>query len=97
MAAIEVESVEDDSLAKNPEDSGYISWNNSQTGGGMPISRIIQFYGTSLKDNANRQETEKKHHYEKNKIISHNHQNSKQFSLSIQLDSSRKQQREHRY
>ena len=31
MAAIEVESVEDDSPAENPEGSGHISWNNSQT------------------------------------------------------------------
>jgi len=29
MAAIEVESVEDDSPAKNPEDSGHISWDSS--------------------------------------------------------------------
>ena len=27
MAAIEVESVEDDSPAKNSQDSGHISWN----------------------------------------------------------------------
>jgi len=31
MAAMKVESVEDNSPAKNPEDSGHISWNKSQT------------------------------------------------------------------
>ena len=60
MAAIEVESVEDDSPAKHPEGSGHISWNNSQT-------RILIAYfkdnpilwDNQLRDNANRQKTKK--------------------------------------
>ena len=58
MAAIEVESVEDDSPAKNPEDSGHISWNNSQTR--MLIARFKDnpfVWDKQIKDNANRQKT----------------------------------------
>jgi len=60
MAAIEVESVEDDSPAKNPDDSGHISWNNSQTR--MLIANFRDnpiLWGKQLKDNANRQKTKK--------------------------------------
>jgi hypothetical protein len=55
MAAIEVESVEDDSPAKNPEDSGHISWNNNQTS--MLIAHFKDnpiLWDKQLKDNANR-------------------------------------------
>ena len=57
---MEVESVEDDSPAKNPEDSGYISWNNSQTR--MLIAHFKDnpiLWDKQLKDNANRQKTKK--------------------------------------
>ena len=60
MAAIEVESVEDDSPAKNPEDSGHISWNNSQTR--MLIAHFKDnpiLWDKQLKDKANRQKTKK--------------------------------------
>ena len=60
MAAIEVESVEDDSPAQNPEDSGQIAWNNSQTH--MLIAHFKDnpiLWDKQLKGNANRQKTEK--------------------------------------
>jgi hypothetical protein len=53
MAAIEVESVEDDSPAKNPEDSAHISWNNNQTR--MLIAHFKDnpiLWDKQLKDNA---------------------------------------------
>ena len=60
MAFIEVESVEDDSPAKNPEDRGHIIWNNSQTR--MLIAHFKHnpiVWGKQLKENANRQKTKK--------------------------------------
>ena len=60
MAAIKVESVEDDSPAKNPEDNGHISWNNSQTR--MLIAHFKDnpiLWEKQLKENANRQKTKK--------------------------------------
>jgi len=60
MAAIEVESVEDDSPAENPEDSGHISWNNSEIG--MLIAHFKDnpiLWDKQLKDSANRQKTKK--------------------------------------
>ena len=60
MAAIDVESVVDDSTAKNPEDSGHISWNNSQAR--LLIAHVKNnpiLWDKQLKDNANRQKTKK--------------------------------------
>ena len=60
MAAIDVESVEYDSPANDPEDSGHISWNNSLT-----RMRLTNFkdnpvlWNKQLKGNANRQKTKK--------------------------------------
>jgi len=59
MAAT-VESVEDDSPANNPEGSGQISWNNSQTR--MPIAHFKDnpiLWDKQRKNNANRQKTKK--------------------------------------
>jgi hypothetical protein len=92
MAAIEVESVEDDSPAKNPEDSGHISWNNNQTR--MLIAHFKDnpiLWDKQLKDNANRQKTKKamapdsSFQYNWSFVINHHHKNNKQFSLSIQI------------
>ena len=59
MAAIEVESIENDSPAKNPEDGCYISWCNSHTR--MPVTAHFEdnpiLWDKQLKDNANRQKT----------------------------------------
>ena len=60
MAAIEGESVEDDSPAKNPEDSSQISCNDSQTR--MLIAHFKEnpiLWNKRLKDSANRQKTRK--------------------------------------
>ena len=90
MAAIEVESVEDDSPAKNPKVSGLISWNNSQTR--MLIAHFKDnpiLWEKQLKENANRQKTKKASSIIIIKITS-------SFSFDPK-HSSQKQQHEHRY